>query len=232
MSDPKARSGTDVTSRVTQGVNESLPQYRQSVLKGIAPTEQKLLDVSKQITPGYNNLQTQQFAQQAPKLAQTGLQVEQTLNPEFTAARSQAGGKLGELLGSINLNNANPEAERLVSQEAARSGNLGGPPNATNTVANALSFGKELDARRQSLGNAIGTATGFMPASRINSNDSVGKFLGVQRPGNQAFNMGNDLLGVSSQAQFQKNDLNSQRRDILDRMNETTSSVGSLVGSC
>jgi len=187
MADPKPRSGTHVAGRTVQGVTEQLPNYSRSVQN------------------------------QSNRLANTYKASDKILNPQFGALRNQSGNKLGQLLGSINLNNANPEAERLVSQEAARTGNLGVPENATNTVANALSFGKEMEGRRQSLANALGTATGFLPATRTNFN-----------PLQLSANMGQDLLGASSAAQLQQGQLNSQRRDVIDRGNETISAVGSI----
>src|SRR5439155_20956096 len=110
-------------------------------------------------------------------------------NPEFYKTREQASDKLGELLSSINLGNANPEAERLVGQEAARTGNLA-TPSATSTVSNALSFGNELQKRRNALGQALGTASGFLPASQ----SQFGQNVALNSIGRPASGTGSNLF--------------------------------------
>src|SRR5437879_5130620 len=162
MSDPKAQSGTGLSSSVIQTVMGNLPQYMNLLNQQLKPQAQSELDTAKAVSPGYQELLTNLYKQYGPELAKTGSAIDaisrkgaaqtdvdllkgaggesarnlqgldKSLNPEYYATRSAAAGKLGDLLGSINLNNANPEAERLVSQESARSGNLS-TPSATST---------------------------------------------------------------------------------------------------
>src|ERR1044071_1933013 len=139
---------------VSGGISSTIPDLAKGELGGVSA-----------LSPGYNQLLANLFAQYGPQLAKTGSDIEnisrkgaantdlgilsgagglaarqgetlsRELNPEFYKTRAETSNKLSELLGSINLNNANPEAERLVSQEAERSGNLA-TPSATGTVAN------------------------------------------------------------------------------------------------
>jgi hypothetical protein len=173
------------------------------------------------------------------ELAKTYQDIEKQLNPEYYATRAATSGKIDELLNSINLGNANPEAERLISQENARSGNLG-TPSASNTVANALSFGDAANSRRAALSTAINAATNFLQPSssasafnpattalnRPTSNTGASQFAGVQQgagaAGQQAAQGFTDQL---SQIQQGYNSNMANRRDVVDRINEGFSSL-------
>lgn len=268
--DPKTQPVGDSTKDIIQALTQYLPGYMNVVNSQVGPQAQAELDSSKNISPQYSQLMQDLYAKFAPQMAQTGAQVEninrmgaastdlsilqgpggqlatqaqtldKQLNPEYYATRSAAAGKLADLLGSISLNNPNPEAERLVSQESARSGNLG-TPSSTETVANALSFGNEAMKRRAALGQAINVASGFLQPSqgqfnpiqtalnRPSTNTGESRFAGVQQPGSQAYQSGSNLLGSATSLQNKAMDINSQRRDLLDRMNETVTGVGSIV---
>jgi hypothetical protein len=264
--DPAAPSTSESTSNIIQSLTAYLPDYMKVLNSQVLPQNQAQLQAAQQVSPAYTDLLTKLYASAAPKLAQTGSQVEninrlgaantdlqilqgpggqlateaqkidRTLNPEFYSTREAEASKLGQLLSSIDLNNANPEAERLVNQENIRSGNSA-TPSATNTVSNALSFGGELQKRRDALGQALSTATNFLQPSqgqfnpvvtalnRPSQNTGETKFNGITNPSDQAYAQGNSLMGQISQLQQQRTDVNSQRRDALDRINETTSSL-------
>src|SRR6266550_214249 len=270
MGDPAAKSGTGLSSDVINTVMQNLPQYMNLVNSQLKPQAESELAASQATSPGYQKLLTKLYEQYAPRLAEAGSKAEavsrkgtaatdvellqgaggqaaresqvldKTLNPEYYKTRAAEASKLGDLLGSINLNNANPEAERLISQENARSGNAS-VPSATGTVSNALSFGNELQKRRDALGSAINIASNFLQPSSgsFNStNIALGKgptgtglseFGGINRTQNQAIGVGNSLTGTTAGLVGQQQDINAQRRDLLDRLNETTTGIGSLV---
>lgn len=270
MSDPVAPASNESMADIVRGLTLTLPDFMAVQNSQVLPQAQTQLNAAKVISPEYNKLVTELFAQYAPQLAQTGAKVEninrtnaaQTdldimrgsggelvkeaqkldtqLNPEFYKTRANASSKLEELLGSINLNDANPEAERLINQENVRSGNLGNN-SATNTVSNALSFGSELNKRRESLSQALGVATNFLQPSqssfnpvvtalnRPSTNNGQSQFSGVNQPGNQAYQSGAQLLQSGTQLKAQENEINANRRDGLDRFNETLSGIGSIV---
>jgi hypothetical protein len=265
--DSAAPQTSESTREMMEAFTETMPAFMQAMNSQVGPAAMAQLGVAQKTSPAYAQLTQDLYSKYAPLLANTGRQIDtqnrlsaaetdarildtsgrkladtyksidQGLNPEYYKARSEAGGKLSELLGSINLNNASPEAERLVNQENIRSGNLGNN-NATNTVSNALSFGKEMDNRRSQLSNAINTATQFLTPSsnsafnpataalnRPTSSTGLSQFGGVDRSGSEAYSSGNNLMGQIGQTNMQENQINANRRDTLDRMNEVTSSL-------
>lgn len=266
MADPKAQSGTGLSSQTIQTVMANLPSYMQMVNSQLKPQAKSELETAQAVSPGYQELLTKLYEQYAPRLAKAGSEAEnisrtgaantdlellrgsggaatrelqgldRQLNPEYYKTRAAGAQKLGELLGSINLSDTNPEAERLVSQESARSGNLA-TPSATSTVSNALSFGNEQQKRRDALGQAINTASGFLgPAAgtfntsavtlnRGASNTGLLEFGGVTKTNNQAVGTGGQLLGTTAGLVGQQQDINAQRRDLLDRLNETSPDI-------
>lgn len=267
MSDNKAPSAQESTSDVLGAFTQYLPGLMQAYRSEVLPTEQANLDASKSISPQYQQLMSDLFKQFGPQLAETGSnidtqtrkasaatdadilntsgrdlaktykEIDTELNPEYYKTRADAGGKLAELLGSINLDDASPEAERLVNQENIRSGNIS-TPSATNTVGNALSFGKEKSDRRSQLGNAINVASSFLTPSsnaqfnpataalnRPTSNTGISQFGGVTKAGDQAYTAGSGFLNNISGFQDNATQVNANRRDILDRLNETTGSL-------
>ena len=162
--------------------------------------------------------------------------LDKVLNPEYYKTREAAAGKLGELLSSINLNRPDIEAERQIGQESARTGNIA-TPSATSTVANALQFGEAANRRRAVLSNAINTATNFLQPSQSAFNPIVtalgrssgpagqSNFLGITNPGQTAYNLGQGFSGNIFGLKQQQLDINAQRRDALDRFNETLGAV-------
>jgi len=270
MADPQAKSGTGLSSEVIQSVMQNLPEYMKVINQQQLPEAQSNLATQQAIAPQYQKLMSDLYEQYGPQLAKTGSNIDtisrtgsaegdvsllkgagaeaatgvsnldKQLNSEYYKTRSAEAGKLGELLGSINLNNANPEAERLISQENQRSGNAT-VPSATGTVSNALSFGNELQKRRDALGSAINSASSFLaPASGTfnTANIALGKgptntgltnFAGVKDSPNTAATTADSLKGTTAGLVGQQQDINAQRRDLLDRLNETTTGIGSLV---
>lgn len=243
-----------------------LPDFMRVLNAEVLPQARTELEAAKEISPEYARLGEELYREFAPLLAKTGVDVERInrtgaadtdleimrgsgkdlvteaqaldrqLNPEFYKAREGASAKLEELLGSINLNDANPEAERLINQENLRTGNAG-VESSTGTVANALSFGSALSRRRSDLANAINTATTFMQPSqgqfnpvqtalnRPSTNTGESRFTGVEKPGGQAYAAGQGLMNNITSIKMQENDINANRRDILDRFNESLSSI-------
>lgn len=272
MGDEAAPPTGESTAKIMEALTQYLPAYSQVVNAQKLPTAQADLGVSQAVSPAYAQLMQELYSQYGPGLAKTGSELERinrlgaagtdveilqgpgkelvssaqaldrALNPEYYNTRAAAAGKLGELLGSINLNAPNPEAERLVSQEAARTGNVA-TPSATSTVSNALSFGNELQKRRSALGQAISIGSQFLPSAvsqfnpvqtalgRPSTNTGISQFTGVQGPSGQSAAQGSDLLGNISALRQQQNQINSQRRDVLDRLNEVSSTIGSVAGS-
>ncbi len=270
MSDDRAPASSESMADIMRGLTLTLPDFMKVQNAQVLPQAETQLAAAKQTSPGYAELMQELTSKYLPKLAETSVNVEginrtgaaktdldilkgtggqlateaqridRTLNPEFYATRENAAKKLAELMGSINLNDANPEAERIINQENVRSGNQDNQ-SATNTVSNALSFGSELQKRRDSLGQALSIATNslqpmqgqFNPVTtalgRPSTNAGQTNFTGVKDPSNQAYQSGAQLLNSGTALKQQENDINANRRDLLDRLNETTNSIGSVV---
>lgn len=180
------------------------------------------------------------------QLVQEALKSQQLADPEYYANRALAGNQLSSLLNSINMSGLTPmereETQRAVNQQNVNRGNLTNPAQMT-TVENAMSFGDELNKKRNTLANILGTATGFLPAAKSgvdvyqvatgkpsmqNLGDS--KFQGVnQGVGSETMNLGSNLLNSATQANAATMQSNSQARDSLDRFNQTWSSILSFI---
>ena len=261
MADPKAERVSSSMDQVSTAAERTLPREVAAIIGQLGNIEQAKLDQAKKLSPEYNQLSLDlaqkylkplqqasadaaigtdvQMAQQyAPQLANIQKKYEQQSDPATYAAKQQAATKLGELLGSINLGDANPEAERLVSQENLRSG-TDSQSSATNTVSNALSFGNELQKRRNALGNALGVATNYLQSSRSAFNPlsitsgrgDTSQYAGTSKAGGEAFALGQGAWDQSSGMKQQANQINANRESLLDKMNQTTSAIGSVVSS-
>lgn len=270
MGDKQAPTANESTADIMQALTKFLPGYMEVANAQLLPQATAQLEAAQSISPAYQQLITDLYSQFAPQMAKAGAEVERInrtgaadtdlailrgsggelakegqridriLNPEYYASREAASAKLAELLGAIDIDAPNIEAERLVNQENVRSGNISGPSNATNTVSNALSFGNERMKRVNALGQAIGVATNLIPATvgqfnpintalnRNSTNAGSNQFTGVTNPGNQSYDAASGMFNNITQLKMQQNDINANRRDILDRMNETTSSLPSV----
>lgn len=268
MSSPNAPSAGESTEQSLGAVIKYLPAFQELLNKNLKPTAEAEYGVAETVSPKYQKLMTDLYARYGPELARIGADVDRIsrtegartdaalvegpgrdlaraydktdreLNPEYYNIRSQAGSSLGQLLSGINIDDAGPEAERLINQENIRSGTAAAP-SATTTVGNALQFGNERIKRMGVLSNAIAQANQYMPAAqnqgfnsatailnRPTSNTGQAQFGGVQQgAGSSANATGQGLF--NNVAGFQNNaaQINANRRDVLDRLNETTSSL-------
>ena len=266
---PDVPSAGESASDMFSAIYDYYPLLSRVFREDMPKMAQAELQTAQQVSPAYQQLATDLYKQFGPQLAQVGQgidasnrlaaanadvnilqgpgkqlaqtykEIDQGLNPEYYQVREQNANKLEELLGSINLNDANPEAERLISQENARSGNLS-TPSATGTVSNALSFGDAMNGRRAALSSAINAATSFLqPASsasafnpattalqRPTSNTGASEFAGVNsQAGQSALTQGQNYTNQIGTLQQGRNQALANQRDALDRVHEGLSSV-------
>ena len=178
---------------------------------------QEQLAAAKAFVPQYGQLASDEAYREA--MSEAGKQVDvlrgpggqlideayakaQQVDPEFYGQRAQAGGMLGDLLGSfIDPRTreefitdratgelvANPmydagrpggyftgalsggereEVARQVNRAQQMRGGFGGPQNVSDIVSQAMQFGQAAQRKRDQLGQALGVATSFLPASR------------------------------------------------------------------
>jgi hypothetical protein len=137
------------------------------------------------------------------------------------------------------------QLNRSLARENANRGILN-TPSQTAALSNAMTFGdarynRQNQAKGQ-LAQALGVGNQFLPAansgmdvfkvatgktSMPNAGDS--KFTGVnQNIGSDVMGQGSSFMNNLTQLKGQEMDINANRRDILDRMNETGHALGSL----
>lgn len=226
-------------SNILGAVGQYLPSLGKIARSEIGPTEAARFASAQEISPQYAQLASDLYSKYMPQFQQADIDILRNLGPELgasyrsaqesydpsgTAATELSSKKLSELLGSIDLNKPSIEAERLISQEAARSGNLI-TPSATGAVANALSFGKELQQRQNTLSNALNIANQFTATkgSQFNpvtqmaaSNYGASQFPGVVQPGSEGYNTMANMFGTAAQTQSGLTQLGQARKTPLD----------------
>lgn len=201
-----APDATQMLGPSIRAMTRQFPRMVGAVLPQITPIQQALLSAAQATEPGYNELQTGQYEQMAPRLAAAGAQADQIgrtasaatdasimqgsgrdsvsaalsldrlANPEFYALREQAMSQLPALMSGRLTGGETEAIQRSVNQDNQRRGVIDVPSQVT-TVGNAMRFG---DASRQREMQGVGLAGGLMPAMRTGF-DPVQTALG--RPG-------------------------------------------------
>ena len=187
-----------------------------------------------------------------PQVVSAARTAQEAADPEYFKARAGALDQLSRLFGSLdNPNTGLSGAERAEIDRTLARGNAARgieSPTATSTVENAMAFGQAGEARKQAkqaaIGQAVNVATQFMPAAKSNidafqmttgkpsvTNTGEARLGGASQAGNQAFVMGNQMWGGLTDLKGQEMQINSQRRDGLDRAMQITSTVGQAAGS-
>lgn len=220
----------------------NLPGLINIINKYATPTAQANLGAEQAVTPGYlqllrdkgiaaGQLQTDVLGGAGREQSKIASEIDRGINPEFYSARESG---LKALLGNIDRLNpdnagAQVEAERLVNQENARTGNLTAPASGTSTVANALQFGDERLKRISALDKALNTANSFMQSSRATF-DPFGR--SVNSSGNAPANftdsgagngkLGSDLLNNIFGYTGQKTAADAQQKSYIDKIGESS----------
>lgn len=103
------------------------------------------------------------------EITEQALANQRIADPEYFKTRELGANRLADLFNSINVEGLSgserAEVERSLNRDNSSRG-LGETPTATSTVSNAMTFGGELDKKRNQLGQALSLATSFLPASR------------------------------------------------------------------
>lgn len=184
------------------------------------------------------------------QLSQAAIDAQKMADPEYYKLRESVGGNVDKLLNSIDLSGGLSGGEteainRGIAQQDQQRG-IANTPSQTAVVSNAMKFGQAGYQRKQDsqnqLAQALNVANGALPAlksgvdtfqvvtGRPSTNAADNKFVGVDTNlGSSANSLGGNLLGQVGGLTQQKNDINANRRDSLDRFNQSFSSVvGSL----
>lgn len=275
--DPAPQSTGESTDTQLQAYIKNLPSLLNVTANQTLPVGQTTQAAAEVLSPEQQALQDKLFAQYGPELYKLGDQLnaqesgagintaltnlqggggklidaataaDKQANPEYYAARAQAGSQLSNLLGSIDLSGLSgserSEVERSNAQQDAQRG-IANTPSQTATVQNAMQFGTALQAKRNALSQAISTATSFLPSAKSGvdafsvgtgaattpaSNPGASQFLGVGNAANSAAGAnsatGNNLLGTINSTSNTAAGINANRRNSLDQVNSTLSSL-------
>lgn len=174
-------------------------------------------------------------------LIEAANQAQRKIDPEYYKLREQSAAGIGQMFNPLT-GGENEAITRSLNRQNIQGGNFN-VPSMTNVVGNAQTFG---NASRDRLGQAIGMATGAMPGMRSGvdvfqqatgkpsfANTGDARFMGAQQgQGQQTMGMGQGLLQQAGENQRMSQNINANRRDSLDRMNEVWGSVNGTVSAC
>lgn len=185
--------------------------------------------------------------------AQSANDIAKAVNPAYFTSRDQTANTLSNLLSSFGSPGSLSEGEKAAAERGINAGNVAtgnlGNDNALNTVANAMSFGNALNQKRAAVGSALNTASSLLPGLSNSTFNPVSvalggsgetsptastqlantQFTGVQPVGQNVQQLGNSFLGGITGLQNTGENINANRRDALDRFNQTWSSVLSFI---
>lgn len=192
--------GVQLQGSVVPSLKELVPQIFQLLQQQQMPFEQSQLDISKAITPQYNDLAVQELGRVAPQLAavqsatdaaqakgdlanltangvplaEQMRAIDSAANPEYAANLATLGSKMTDALGALSPKlSAGSRAE--IERGNARSGTAAN--DAAGTAANAMNFGRAATAQANSFATAISQVAGALPQLRSGINP-IGLALG------------------------------------------------------
>lgn len=236
---------------LTQQTNQQIlptEQALQDAKARIAPQEQQLnYDLYSKFGPQFANAAagTELAAIQGKggEAVREADRLNRSIDPEYYSGRAATGKSLSELLGGMDPNQLTDvemaNTERGLNRMNARGGNLNTPQSGSNTLRAALTFDDRLQQKRSNVAQAIAAASQALPTLRSGA-DTFSQATG--RAGTQAFQSGQSFTGgqgfgqnaLQSGQALQKNlfdtqnnaaNINANRRDTLDRVNENLSSL-------
>lgn len=256
--DPKAPTARRQLANIAKGLRESYPGIVRSLGEQTLPSARYEQGAREEIAPREQALSSRLFSQYAPEYARTGAGIDlsaiqgaggqsvlaadvldRSIDPEYYAARAGSAQKLAQLLGGIDPNRLTGAEREDVARGLARSrpSEIGVPSN-QGAIEAALTYGSALNQKRNTVANAINTASGAIPGLR-SGKDVFGQATQGARFGVNPFSSGQgfggtagqagqeggqNVLGITGGLQSLRAQLNAQRRDTLDRTNETFSS--------
>ncbi|NBW19287.1 MAG: hypothetical protein EBR82_66060 [Caulobacteraceae bacterium] len=180
-------------------------------------------------------------------LARSAMAMQRESDPEAYRARELAVGQLGRLNDSlINPDAGMSESQRMEMDRSLARDNFsrgtGANPTATSTVSNAMQFGQAGEALRNNRQSAIAEAAKISAGAVQPLSSGIDTFqLTTGRPsaigpngsgsrevGADTNALGSGLLNNTTNVRQQENQINSQRRDALDRVSQVMSSLPSV----
>jgi hypothetical protein len=230
--------------------NQKVAEQGQTTREAIAPREQALsAGLYRQYAPQYGEVGSGvDLAALSGAGGQSVLaadRLDRQIDPEYYGARQASSSKLAQLLGGMNPNELTGAERENTARGLARSNYQSGETNSPSNqgaINAALTYGSALDTKRSGVANAINTATAAIPSFK-SGKDAFTQATGGAREANKVFGgatdfggnsseagdkMAENVLGVTSGINTQKQQLDSQRRTGLD----TAMGVASSLNPC
>lgn len=251
--DPRAQTTSGAGGNIASTFKSSLPKLLAAINAAIPASELAKLGAAQQVVPAYTQLAnetnrsstlagertaTDALNTTGREKASIATEIDKSINPEFYQAKPQILNSLIGQLSNLDLSKPNVEAERLVNAENVRSGTAGNNSGTTG-VSNALQFENEKLKRSAALTGALNNANAFMTGSRAsfdpfgrstvsdanNTSNTPNIQSTFQSIGDDTLGIGQGLLSGLFNYKNTESGINAQRRDTLDRTNETMSSL-------
>jgi hypothetical protein len=233
---------------VQREIAPQLAQLNTELLAQYGPEYNKVgQDLSRQNAIAQAETDAQLLSGSGAKAVSAASDAQRLLDPEFYGTRENTARKYNELVNSYDPNGLSPSEaasiERSVNRSNIGTGNagLGGP---TAAIGNAFAFDDKLQQKKNNLSNVLNLYQGVqagnksgMDAYQIaagkpsSSGYNQSQFQGVQPFGTasaETSGTANNFLSQTHQSAMQRNEIESKRRDGLDRVNETMSSLPNI----
>jgi hypothetical protein len=226
--DERADSPDKALKMIAKGYQMYMPLLSQITNSQAMPFAQSELNTQKLLGPGVAKINNDIYQQYAPQYSQTQGRMEadraagsgadtvrsveglnRELNPEYYGSTAATGGKLQDLLAGMDPNKLtgaeSTNVERGLNRMNVDSGGFNMPQSGTNAVKSALTFGGALDQKRNTVANAINTASQALPNLKT-TGDTFTQATGRGQP----TQFGQDFTGgpSSTSTQFGTNVLN------------------------
>lgn len=234
---------------VQREIAPQLAQLNTELLAQFGPEYNKVgQDLSRQNAIAQAETDAELLSGSGAKAVSAASEAQRLLDPEFYATREATAKKYGDLLATYDPTGLSPteaaSIERSVNRSNIGTGNAGlGSPTAA--IGNAFAFDDKLQQKKNNLANVLNLYQGVQAGNRSgmdayqiaagkpsSSGYNQNQFQGVQPFGTasaETSGTANNFLQQTSNAALQSNQINSQRRDSLDRVNETQQAVGSWL---
>ncbi len=269
MSDPKVNRVGKQTRAATHAYADYLPTFLDATIPYTTKIAEEDLRAAQATSPQLSQLQTDIYAQNAPRMADINRQIEianrtagaasdvnilkeygpdnarnalamdQIMNPQFHQVRELESQRIQELLQPGLTGGEEESINRYLMQANVPRG-TNDVPTSTSTVSNAMQFGEA--ARNRTL-QGVGAANSFLPVSGSSFQAgqfalgrdlgaNANQFLGVQAPGNQAYESGQALLGMTQDFQTQRNQNQADTRGVGRTIADPFEITGGDGGCC
>lgn len=246
-----------------QATGENIGPFEQALVnaRGVVDPQNSALDESllRYFGPRFNEigigLQGQQALGQASnelsvlqgpgtQLARTGQALNEEIDPQYYGLRDVAGKKFVDLLAGQDPNRLTGSEMANVERGLNRTNRMNGMSDVHSSggaISNAMTFGHELDRKRNTLVNTLSQVPGNLAAMKSgfdsfkvatgrdsSTNPGFAQYgTGRQGFGQNVTGMSQGLLGESGQNARQTQSLTANARDSLDRVTQVMGSLPS-----